>query len=48
MAKKYVGNNTLNKIIDVLVAALPSKEITEAEVQAMYEAAPATDESGTT
>lgn len=42
--KKYMGNNTLKSLMDNILSVVPSKEITEDEVQEMYNAS--TNEEG--
>lgn len=36
--KKYMGINTLKSLMDNILSVVPSKEITEVEVQEMYDA----------
>lgn len=42
--KKYMGNNTLKSLMDNILSVVPSREITEDEVQEMYDAS--TNEEG--
>lgn len=37
MAKKFVGEGTLKKLMNLMLALFPSQELTETEVKQMYE-----------
>jgi hypothetical protein len=35
--KEYVGKNSLQKLVEIIVDALPSKELTEEETQELWD-----------
>lgn len=37
MGKNYVGENTLKKVMNLMLGAFPSQELTEAEMKTMYD-----------
>ena len=37
MAKKYLGSNSTNKLMKLIIGALPSKEINEVETQQIWD-----------